>query len=263
MKDLTLYIRKDTAISRLDPRAKLVATVALFALAMTFNHPLYVLGLLLLEAILIGASGASVNVRRFKTLLLLLLVFSAILWSLFLREGSVWLRLGPVTLYRESSLFALAMGMRLVAMVLAGLIFLSSTMVEEFVFALRKSGLPLPVAFAFSLAFRMVSQVFRTVGMVKQAQQIRGLDLDAGGIVRRIKNHIPLLIPIFIFSIKSAESLTRALEARGFRCTRKPTPFIIRKVTLLDYAVMALSVIAASAAIILRIKGFGEVLPRL
>jgi len=135
--------------------------------------------------------------------------------------------------------------------------------VEEFVFALRKFGLPLPVAFAFSLAFRMVSQVVKTAGTVKQAQQIRGLDVDSGGIVRRIKNHIPLLIPIFVYSIKSVETLTRALEARGFRCTRNQTLFMIRKLTVGDCIVAVVATIVAVAAIVLRVQGFGEVLPRL
>ncbi len=263
MRELSLYLNKETPVSRIDPRAKVVATAALFVLAMVFNHPGYLFVIWAFEAWLVFLSRSWVNLKRLKVLLVLLFVFSAVMWSLFLREGPLLVKLGPVRLHRDSSLYAVGMGMRLVAMVVAGLILLSSTMVEEFVLALRKFGLPLPVAFAFSLAFRMVSQVMRTAGMVKQAQQIRGLDVDAGGVFRRIKNHVPLLIPIFIFSIKSVESLTRALEARGFRCTRKQTPFIVRRLTACDYAIVVMSAMAAVAAIILRTKGFGEVLSRL
>ena len=90
-----------------------------------------------------------------------------------------------------------------------------------------------------------------------------GLDVDSGGIVQRIKKHIPLLIPILVYSIKSVDSLTRALEARGFRCTRKQTPFIMKQMGFGDYAVIVIAAAAAIAAIVLRVKGFGEVLPRL
>ena len=256
MRELSLYVNKETLISQIDPRAKILATAALFVVAMSFNDPVYLLGLLILEAWLVLASRSFVNIKRVKVLLGLLFVFSMVMWTLFLREGPVLFKFGP-------SLYGLGMGLRLVSMVVAGLVFLSSTMVEEFVFALRKFGLPLPAAFAFSLAFRMVSQLVKTAGTVKQAQQIRGLDVDSGGIVQRIKKHIPLLIPILVYSIKSVDSLTRALEARGFRCTRKQTPFIMKQMGFGDYAVIVIAAAAAIAAIVFRVKGFGEVLPRL
>jgi len=263
MREVSLYINKETVVSRLDARAKMIATATLFVVAMSFNHPVYLLSLLLFEAGLVVASRSLVNIKRVRVLLGLLFIFSAVMWTLLLQEGPVLFRLGPLKVYRDSALYGLGMGMRLVAMVVAGLVFLSSTMVEESVFALRKFGLPMPMAFAFSLAFRMVSQLVNTAGTVKQAQQIRGLDVDSGGIVRRIRNHIPLLIPIFVYSIKRVDSLTRALEARGFGCTRKQTPFIISKLRVRDYALIVASVVVAVSVIVLRVKGFGEVLSRL
>jgi energy-coupling factor transport system permease protein len=263
MRELSLYINKETVISRLDGRAKMIATAAVFVVAMSFNHPVYLLGLLLFEAWLVAASRSLVNIRRVRVLLGLLFLFSTVMWGLFLHEGTLLFHLGPVRVHQDSAFYAVGMGLRLVCLVVAGLVFLSSTMVEEFVFGLRKFGLPMPAAFAFSLAFRMVSQLVKTAGTVKQAQQIRGLDVDSGGIMRRIRNHIPLLIPIFVSSIKSVDSLTRALEARGFGCTRRQTPFIIVRLRVRDYALMVGSVVVAAGAIVLRVKGFGEILPRL
>ncbi len=263
MSELSLYLNKKTVISTLDPRARMIATAALFALAMSFNHPLYLLGLLLLEAALVVVSRSQVNIRRVRVLLGLLFVFSTVMWTLFLREGPLLFRFGPIKVHQVSAVYGVAMGLRLISLVVAGLIFFSSTMVEEFVFGLRKFGLPMPVAFAFSLASRMVSQLVKIAGMVKQAQQIRGLDVDSGGIIQRTRNYVPLLIPIFIHSIKSVDSLTRVLESRGFRCTRRDTPFIITELKVRDYVVIAGSVLATAGAIVLRLKGFGEVLPRL
>ncbi|NQT84422.1 energy-coupling factor transporter transmembrane protein EcfT, partial [bacterium] len=47
MRELSLYINKETGISRIDPRAKLIAMAALFVVTMSFNNPVYLLGLLL------------------------------------------------------------------------------------------------------------------------------------------------------------------------------------------------------------------------
>jgi energy-coupling factor transport system permease protein len=263
MSELSLYINKETVISGLDARAKMIATAALFVVAMSFNHPLYLLGLLVLEGWLVVASRSQVNIRRVRVLLGLLFLFSTVMWTLFLREGRLLFQFGPIKVHQDSAFYGVGMGLRLISFVVAGLIFLSSTMVEEFVFGLRKFGLPMPVAFAFSLAFRMVSQLVKTAGTVKQAQQIRGLDVDSGGIFQRIRNHLPLLIPILVYCIKSVDSLTRALEARGFGCTRRQTPFIITQLRFRDYALIVASVMVAAGAIVLRLKGFGEVLSRL
>lgn len=263
MSEFSLYVNKDTVLSRLDPRAKLGASVALFVVAMSFNHPLYLLVLLLFQGCLVLAGHSLPNIRRLRVLLVLLFAFSVVLWSLFLKQGPSLFRFGPWRVHRDSFFYAVGMGMRLVSMVVTGTVFLSSTMIEEFVFALRKFGLPMPVAFAFSLAFRMVSQLMKVVATVKQAQQVRGLDVDAGGILRRIRNHIPLLIPIFVFSMKSVDSLTRSLETRGFGCTKKPTAYIIVSPRTRDYAIIVASVCLAVAAVLLRLHGFGEVVSRL
>jgi energy-coupling factor transporter transmembrane protein EcfT len=68
---------------------------------------------------------------------------------------------------------------------------------------------------------------------------------------------------VFVCSFKTVDSLTRALEARGFGCTRKQTPFIMTKLRRSDCALIAASLVVAAAAIVLRAKGFGEVLSRL
>lgn len=263
MSEFSLYVNQETVLSRLDPRAKLSAAVALFVVAMSFNHPLYLLVLLLFQAYLAVASHSLPNICRVRVLLVLLFMFSVVLWSLFLKEGPPLFQLGPLQVHRASFFYAVGMGMRLVSMVVTGTVFLSSTMIEEFVFALRKFGLPMSVAFAFSLAFRMVSQLMKVAATVKQAQQVRGLDVDAGGVLRRMRNHVPLLIPIFVFSMKSADSLTRALDTRGFGCTKKPTPYIIISPQTSDYAIIVASVCLAVAAVLLRLHGFGEVVSRL
>ena len=103
----------------------------------------------------------------------------------------------------------------------------------------------------------------KVAATVKQAQQVRGLDVDAGGIFRRMRNYIPLLIPIFVFSMKSVDSLTRSLEARGFGCTKKPTPYIMVLPRARDRLIIVASVCVAVAAVLLRLHGFGEILSRL
>jgi energy-coupling factor transporter transmembrane protein EcfT len=69
--------------------------------------------------------------------------------------------------------------------------------------------------------------------------------------------------PLFLFSMKSVDSLPQALEARGFGWTKKPTPYILDSPRAGDYAVIAASICLAVAAVLLRLLGFGEVISRL
>src|SRR5439155_921712 len=85
------------------------------------------------------------NLKKLWVLLLLLFLYCLILWPMFVK--------GPLS---KTVAFSLAMGLRLDVMVIAGVIVLSTTRVEDFTAGLQRLGLPGPMAFACSLAFRWV-----------------------------------------------------------------------------------------------------------
>lgn len=247
----------------LDPRAKMACLLLLFALALVFNHPLYLLGLLAFVVSLAWLGGSLTNLFRVRVLLLLLFLFSSILWPLFLRSDQPLLRFGFISPARESVLYGLAMGLRLNAMVASGVIFLSTTMVEEFTWGLRKFGIPYPVGFALSMSFRLVPTLIGTGSTVAQAQKSRGLDLDTGNMFARAKKHVPLLVPIFFSTIRSTDSLAMALEAKGFSAGRLRVSYLDFRIRLPDYLSVFSLAILLFACLLLRLRGIGVVLPRI
>lgn len=261
--DVDLYLDRDTLVHRLDPRTKILGLAAAFALTLAFNHPAYVAGaaVLILSAALLSRS--LVNLWRLRAILALLFVFSCILWSVMVRGPSELARLGPVALTRESVLYGVAVGLRLDAMVAAGLVFLSTTRVEEFTAGLRRMGLPLPVSFAFSLAFRFVPTFADSAYTIIQAQKSRGLDLESGGIVTRLRRHVPLLIPAVVGAVRNTDLLAMALESRGFGAGGQPTEYVELKMRWADWITSAAAAALVAAAIWWRVGGHGAVLPRL
>ena len=259
---MDLYLDFKTPLHRLDPRAKVFGLLAAFALLLAFNHPLYTAGVaaVILAAAALGRSLR--NVWRLRALYLLFFLFSLVLWSVMLRGPTDIARLGPLHLTRESLLYGVAVGIRIDAMVAAGLVFLSTTRVEEFTAALRRLGLPFPVSFAFSLAFRFVPTFADSAYTIIQAQKSRGLDLESGGIFTRIRRHVPLLIPAVVGAVRTTDLLAMALESRGFGGSGPRTEYLELKARWQDFLVSALLLVAVSAAIWWRLGGHGAVLPR-
>jgi energy-coupling factor transport system permease protein len=239
------------------------ALLAFFALAMTFNHPCYALSVAAIPVILALWGRCAVNLWRVRVVLLLLCVFGAALWPLFVREGAPVLSLGAFFLTAEGILYGAALGIRLAAMVMAGVVFISTTSIEEFAAGLRRLGLPFPVSFAFSTAFRLVPTFLGSAASVVQAQRSRGLDLESGGPVARLRRHLPLLVPIFVNAVRSSDLLAMALESRGFG-RRERSEYLQLRLRPADWMTMLACAALEAAALYARLRfGIGEVLPRI
>lgn len=261
--EIYLYLDRGSVFHRLHPVTKIFSLILLFVATMLFNHPLYVLAMGGLVILIGGLSRSLSNLKRIRILLILLLIFCTVLWPLFLKGTDLLWKRGPIAIYRESLLYAVAMGLRLDMMLICGMIFLSCTRIEEFTAGLNKLGVPFAMSFALSLAFRLVPTFAATTTTVIQAQKSRGLDLESGWILTRIRRHVPLLIPIFIYAIRNADLLAMALESKSFGLRKKRTYYRRFDVTAADYAAIAFLVILDGACIFMRLNQMGSVLDRL
>lgn len=259
--ELFPYRDLDTFVHRLDPRTKTLALLLLFALALAFNHPLWALPVTLLHLGVGAWTGAWLNFWRLRFILVLLFVFSSLLWPFFVAGPTPLVDLGPLHASRESALFGLAMGLRLSTMLMAGLIFLTTTKLEDFTAALIRLRLPYPMAFAFTTALRMVPTFAGAGATIVQAQVSRGLDLETGNPLARGRRFVPLAVPLFIFGIRHTNLLAMALESKGFNPTGRRTYLIELRVAGRDWVVLGLLVAAVLVLAWLRWQGYGVAMP--
>jgi len=220
--NLFLYLDRESPVHRLDPRTKLFLMLGSFAVAVLFFTPaplLILLGVLLLYGALAGALG---NLQRIWALLLSIALVSIVSWAVFTRGATplFW------RVSQEGLAYGLGAAVKIDAMIISGLIFLSATKTEEIVLGLIRLRVPFGAAFAFSLAIRMVPTVIGTAVVVTEAQRSRGLDLSSGGLIRRMRTYIPLLVPIFLHTLRNTDQLAKALESRGFGAHQKRTSFL-------------------------------------
>jgi energy-coupling factor transport system permease protein len=260
---MSLYIAKETSLHRLHPLTKIFIMVFGFYSAIIFNSPLYILPLLIFFIFLTIICGGINNLIRMRFILILLFLFSSILWALFIKSGRTILKFGPITITDDSLTYGLGMGLRLDLMVITGLLFFSITMIEEFSLGLHKLGLPYPLCFAISMAFRLVPLFLKEAMIVTEAQTLRGLDLNSGGFFNRIKNHFPLIIPVFATTIKGMDNLFLALESKGFAPDKKRTFYLESHLKFIDYSILIVLILLAIFLLFLRIHHFGVVLNRL
>jgi energy-coupling factor transport system permease protein len=233
--DMFLYLNKNTYMHRLDPRTKLVVLLATFAVALLFNTITLLSGVAL-AVIAYGFSGEVLaNLNRIKIILIMLSLVSVVLWS-FMGQGVIKL-IGPVT--QEGFLFGVMTAIKLDVMVIAGMIFLSSTKIEELSLGLQKLKIPYRVAFAFATAIRLVPMIVGTTYIISQAQRSRGLDLDSGNLLTRIKKYIPLLIPVFISVIRGTNVFAMALESKGFGYSNQRSSYLQIAFKAGDFALLA------------------------
>lgn len=253
--DTEVYLDLDTVVHRLDPRTKILIFVAVFASIVFIDHPLWLFPFSLLVVIHGLVSRSLGNLRRIRYLLILLSTWGLVLWSLFV-DGQTklfWI------FELEAIEYAISRTLLILSFIASGMILLSTTRNEELVLGMIKLGLPYRVGFAISTALRMVPTIIATTATIAQAQRSRGLDLDSGGFVERIRKNVPLLIPVFVSTIRGTNVLGMALESKGFGARPERTFYLETRFRRDDYVCMAFLVIVFAVATYVRLTGMSNI----
>lgn len=221
------YFPGNSVLHRADPRTKLLFSIfyvvvlffcksaAAFAFAL-----LYTVGLLLVSALPVRAVLRSVKP------LIFVILFTALI-NLFWTEGDTPLiEWGILRIYREGVTFAVFMAIRIILLVMGMSIILSYTTtpiamtdgIEALLAPLAGVGLPVhDFAMMMTIAMRFIPTLVEETGKIIDAQKARGADFESGGIVKKAKALIPILIPLFVSAFKRADDLAIAMECRCYR----------------------------------------------
>ncbi len=253
--DIYLYIDRPSPIHRLDPRAKMVFLGGLLLLSVAAEHPALPAALLLMVIITYQAAGTWRALKRVRMLLVILSTFSLITWSL-VANGTTPL-FGPVTL--ESLLYGLGTGLKLSTAVVGATLFLATTKNEEITLGLIRLGLPYNAAFAFSMALRLVPTFVGAGATIVQAQKSRGLDVESGNILERIRKYLPLIVPIFASAIRSTNQLAMALESKGFGARSRRTHLLQLKMRPSDWLFVAAGLLMVGGFLAVRFLGVASI----
>ena len=245
------YVPTGSVLHRLDPRVKLLTTVIITATFMAQKR---------IELITFGLIGvvtlfivARINLRyalRSLTPLLPLFAFVLILQLLFyphkqaLESGGAILWHWKGIMISWASLVSIGtMALRMVAIVLLFTLFTSLADVSDLTHGVdgllhpfQRIGLPAnEVALVLVMTFRFVPTLGQELERLLKAQAARGGEFSRGWGLKRIRQMIPLFVPLFIAALRRAEELAVAMEARGYAGGRGRTRFICLRMKYVDW----------------------------
>ncbi|HEY3248271.1 MAG TPA: energy-coupling factor transporter transmembrane component T [bacterium] len=222
------YIPRDSPVHRLDPRTKIAAVtlvmVAIFVVRDFFGYALltlFLLGVILASKIPMG------YVLRGLRPIFFLLVLTVILNVFFsgIAGGRPLFRVGPVTVTVEAVLRAAFIGYRLIGLVIVTslLTFTTSPVeltdgMERLLRPFRRIGVPAhELAMMMTIALRFIPTLLLETEKIMKAQMARGAEFDRGGVLRRARAMVPILVPLFVSAFRRADELALAMEARCYR----------------------------------------------
>jgi energy-coupling factor transport system permease protein len=249
---LALYVPRPSPLHRLHPVTKLAGLACLLLAAFVVDSPAYLVPIGLVVIALLAGAGALVLVQRFRTLFVLVFVFTVVVWTIFFR--------GVLTPSWSGFLFGVSTGIRLDTFLATGFLFLATTRVEEVAYGLGCVGVPYPVGFTLTLSFRLVPLFFDAAQTIVQAQRCRGLRMDEGGVVVRLRRFVPVIIPVFVGALRRADRMAMALETRGFNSGRRRTTYLRATVAWRDAVALTGAVGIAALYLSFWVRGAGTLL---
>ena len=182
-----LYIEHHSFVHRLHPTVKVLALFTMFWSVYWVDHPIALLPLGVVMALLVRVTGSWPNFYRLRWLFILIIFTTTLAWMVFYRQGPPLINLPLIHFSRASLVFGVGRGLKLAELLGTSVLFLSTTKVEEFTAGLSRMGVPYRVGFSITLAFRLVPLFIDSAVTVVQAQSLRGYDFNRGGPLERVR----------------------------------------------------------------------------
>ena len=237
------YFPGNSLLHRLDPRTKFLLVLLFLFMEVAFLD-VRILAFPFAASILLFAS-ARIPFRESKPTLKFLFTIIVVISTInaifsFTRPvvpnphviESFWI----VQLTSEGIVFAISSLMRLLSLALVSMSVIMTTDPTLYAPALARIGIPYKGAFVVDLAMRYFPYYVDEFQSTMNAQMARGYTVRAkGGLLGRIMNTVPLLVPVAINAMLSIYDVADAMELRAFGSSKKRTWFRTLKAGPADY----------------------------
>lgn len=220
------YIPGDSYIHKLDPRVKiLISLIYIIDLFLINNFKGYIIVIAFTVIVILLSKVKLVYIYKGIKPIIILVLITAI-FNVFLTRGSG----NPIfswrifKIYKEGIIVASFMAFRLIFLIVGTSLLTLTTSpiqltdgIESLLSPFKKIGLPShELAMMMTIALRFIPTLMDETDKIMKAQKARGADFESGNIIRRAKNLIPLLVPLFVNSFRRADELAMAMESRCY-----------------------------------------------
>jgi energy-coupling factor transport system permease protein len=228
IRDITIgqYYPTNSVIHRLDPRVKLIGTIVYIVSLFLFGYSFWgylLTGTFLIGTVILSKIPVKYILKGLKAVIFLLLF--TVSFNLFLTQGETIWKLGFLKITKEGLTTSAFMAIRLVSLILGSSLMTFTTTPNQLTDGIERLLSPLKVirvpvhevAMMMSIALRFIPILLEETDKIMKAQQARGADFESGGLIKRAKSMVPILVPLFISAFRRAGDLAMAMEARCYR----------------------------------------------
>ena len=266
ISDMTLgqFFPGNSLIHRLDPRTKLILALIYMITVFVAANPASFVALLAVTLVLVLVSRISLKVilKGVKPLIFILIFTSLINVFMTKGDGDPLFSYKFISIYEEGIIRAVFMSLRVCLLIIGTSVLLTYTTspisltdgIESLLSPLKRIGVPVhSFAMMMSIALRFIPTLVEETEKIMNAQKSRGADFSSGGLIKRSKALIPLLVPLFVSAFKRADELATAMECRCYRGDKNRTKLVKLTMRASDVIAIVLLVVFMAAIITARI----------
>ncbi len=220
------YMHGHSILHRLDPRLKIIFMFIFMILIFLLAKPIPLLGFGVFLMIIAILSKAPLKVLWKNIRAIWFIAIFAFLVNVFsLQSGIVLWQFQQIRITTGGLWFGGQLVLRLIYLVLTSTLLLTLTTTPiKIADGLERLFKPLEcikfpaheLAMMMSIALRFIPTLAEETEKIMKAQTARGADYDTGGLIKRAKGMVTMLIPLFVSAFKRADDLALAMEARCY-----------------------------------------------
>ena len=256
MINLFNYIDRPSPIHRLTGASKLLCLVTWSLAAMTSFYTPLLVAMTVAAFVLFRYAKLKVKDISFVLgLMLIYIVLNNVLIFLFSpdhgsniygTETVLFKLFGPYVVTAEQLFYHLNVILKNACTIPIVLLFVCTTNPSEFAASLNRIGVSYKISYAVALALRYIPDIQREYRDISLAQQARGTEMSKkASLVDRLKAASSILIPLILSSMERIETISNAMELRGFGKGPKRTWYSGRKFSKADIFSMSICVLLA------------------
>ncbi|MEE1124437.1 MAG: energy-coupling factor transporter transmembrane component T [Acutalibacteraceae bacterium] len=268
IKDITLgqFFPGNSIIHRLDPRVKILLIVAFIViLFLTSNFiSLAFMTVTVFAIMLLTKIPVKMYFKGLKSIIFIL-IFTSVL-NIFYGTGEPLWQFGFLKITLAGINRAIFVTVRIIALILTSSVLTYTTSPTDLTDALERLMKPLTIfhikvheiAMMMTIALRFVPTLLEETDKIMNAQKSRGADMESGGIIKRVKAMVPILVPLFVSAFNRAYELAVAMECRCYRGGNGRTRMKTLHITKKDIVAILFSILILAVVILLNVM-FGAI----
>lgn len=258
------FRKTSSVVHNLDPRIKFFFVTVLFLMAIIFTKLLALVVLFFVPLPFVFMAGVErqwLRSLRGAAFLAVFIFATNFIFGYFYPSSYQQVN-GSVDTFVEYLFLleqAATMTLRFFVLIASFSVFFLTTSPDRLGLALQQSHIPYEFCFAFTTAVRFVPVLADEAQTIMDAQKARGLELERGNLLKRVRNYIPILIPLIVNAIRRSLELAEAMESRAWGASEKRTNLYTLKLKRSDFILAIVSILMLIVALYVRSFAYSSI----